>query len=52
MDPYFKEKYKLMAVNLRKQQTLNANLKAMQHINFNKILPGHTIMFLMLSIIE
>ena len=52
MDPYFKEKYKLMAINLSKQQTLNANLKAMQHINFNKILPGHTIMFLMLSIIE
>ena len=34
-----------MAINLSKQQALDANLKAMEQINFNEILPRHTIIF-------
>ena len=32
--PYFKESYKLIAVDLSKQQSLDANPNAMQQINF------------------
>ena len=32
--PCFKEKYKLIAINLSKQQALHANPKAIQQINF------------------
>ena len=32
--PYFKENYKLIAVDLSKQQALDADLKSMQQISF------------------
>ena len=32
--PYFKKYYKLIAIDLRKQQKLDANAKAIQQINF------------------
>ena len=32
--PYFKKYYKLIAIDLSKQQTLDADPKAMQQINF------------------
>ena len=32
--PYFKEYYKLIVINLTKQQKLDADPKAMQQINF------------------
>ena len=31
---YFKDSYKMIAVNLDKQQALNNNLRAIQQINF------------------
>ena len=31
---YFKETYKLIATDLKKQQALDADPKAMQHVNF------------------
>ena len=37
-DPYFKEHYKMIAINLSKQQTLDDDLKAIQPINFTRIL--------------
>ena len=37
--PCFKEHYKLIAVNLSKQQALDADLKAIQQINF----PGNLV---------
>ena len=35
--PYFKEHYKLIAIDLSKQQALDVNLKAIQQINFLEI---------------
>ena len=32
--PYFKENYKMIAIDLSKQQALNAHLRAIQQINF------------------
>ena len=32
--PYFKENYKMIAMNLRKQQALDADPRAIQQINF------------------
>ena len=34
--PYFKENYKLIAVDLNKQQALDADPKAVHEISFNK----------------
>ena len=36
--PYFKKYYKLIAIDLSKQQKLDADPKAMQQINFAEIL--------------
>ena len=49
--PYFKENYKLIAIDLSKQQAPDTDPKAIQQINFtgNLDLPGQIIMF---SIIE
>ena len=46
-DPYFKEHYKMIAINLSKQETLDDDLKAIQPINCNRILDGgrNTTMF-------
>ena len=46
--PYFKRYYKLIAVDLGRQQYLNADLKAIQQINFTGILnrvKGATMFF-------
>ena len=32
--PYFKENYKMIAIDLRKQNALDADLRANQQINF------------------
>ena len=37
---YFKENYKMVAIDLRKQQVLDADLRAIQQINFNANLDG------------
>ena len=34
--PYFKKNYKLIAINLNKQQKLNADPKTIQQINFTR----------------
>ena len=34
--PYFKDSYKMIAVNLSKQQALDADPRAMQQINFTE----------------
>ena len=33
---YFKEHYKMIAIDIRKQQALDADLEVMQQINFTK----------------
>ena len=49
--PYFKENYKVLALDLSKQQALDADPRAIQQINFTVSLDraGNTTMF---SIIE
>ena len=49
--PYFKENYKMIAIDLSKQQALDADPRAIQQINFTVSLDraGNTTMF---SIIE
>ena len=44
---YFKQSFKLIAINLTKQQALGADLKAMRWIHFTGNLdgPGQTILF-------
>ena len=47
--PYFKEHYKVIAINLSKQQTLDDDLKKIQRINFTGSLArteGETIYFI------
>ena len=48
--PYFKENYKIIAINLSKQQALDADPKAIQQINFTANLAGagNTTMYLYL----
>ena len=45
--PYFKENYKLISIDLRKQQALHANPRAIQQIDFSANLdrPVNTTMF-------
>ena len=45
--PYFKDHYKMTAVDLSKQQTLDASPRAIQQINFtaNSDRAGNTTMF-------
>ena len=49
--PYFKEHYKMIAVNSIKQQTLHADPKAMQQIYFQGSLDqdGNTTMFFIIE---
>ena len=48
---YFKNDYKMIAVDLSKQQALDADPKATQQINFpaNVITPGHTRIYFILE---
>ena len=48
---YFKENYKLIAIDLRKQQELDADPKAIQQINFTANLDrvGNTTMFFIIE---
>ena len=45
--PYFKENYKMIAVNLSRQNELDADLRAIQQINFTANLDraGNTTIF-------
>ena len=45
--PYFSEHYKLIAIDLSKQQVLDADLKLIKQINFTRNLDwdGNTTMF-------
>ena len=49
--PYFKENYKLIAIDLSKQQALDANPKAIQQINFTGNLdrPRQTTLFFIIE---
>ena len=49
--PNFKENYKMIAIDLSKQQTLDAGPRAIQQINFTANLhrAGNTTMFLLLK---
>ena len=49
--PYFKDSYKMMAVDLSKQQALDADLRANQQINFTAYLDraGNTRLFFILE---
>ena len=48
---YFKENYKLIAIDLSKQQTLDADPRAIQQINFteNFGIAGNTTMFFIIE---
>ena len=48
---YFKENYKLLTIDLSKQQTLNADPRAIQQINFTANLDrvGNTTMFFIIK---
>ena len=49
--PYFRENYKMIAIDLRKQQTLDADPRAIQQINFTANLdrPENTTMFFIIE---
>ena len=49
--PYFKENYKMIAIDLSKQQALYADPRAIQQINLTANLDraGNTAMFLLLK---
>ena len=48
---YFKENYKMIAIDLSKQQALDANPRAIQQINFTANLDraGNTTMFFIIE---
>ena len=48
---YFKENYKMIAIDLSKQQELDADPRAIQQINFTANLdrPGNTTMFFIIE---
>ena len=46
---YFKEHYKLIAIDLSKQQKLDANSKAIQQINFTENLENSTTIFFIIE---
>ena len=48
---YFKENYKIIAIDLSKQQALDANPRAIQQINFTANLDraGNTTMFFIIE---
>ena len=49
--PYFKENYKMIAIDLSKQQTFDAGPRAIQQINFTANLDraGNTTMFFVIE---
>ena len=49
--PYFKENYKMIAIDLSKQQALDADPRAIQQINFTANLDrdGNTAMFFIIE---
>ena len=49
--PYFNESYIMIAIDLRKQQPLDTDPRAIQQINFaaNSERPGNTIMFFIIE---
>ena len=49
--PYFKDSYKMIAADLRKQQALHADPRAIQQINFTANLDraGNTIIYFILK---
>ena len=47
--PYFKKNYKMIAIDLSKQQALDADPRAVQQINFTANLAGNTIMFFIIE---
>ena len=49
-NPYFKKNYKMITIDLSKQQTLDADLRAIQKINFTANLDreGHKTMLLLI----
>ena len=49
--PYFKDHYKMIAIDLGKQQALDADPRAIQQINFtaNLDLAGNTTMFFIIE---
>ena len=49
--PQFKENYKMIAIGLSKQQAIDANLRAVQKINFisNLDRAGNTAMFFIIE---
>ena len=49
--PYFKENYKMIAIDLSKQQALDADPRAIQQINFTANLDraGNTTMFVIIE---
>ena len=51
LDYYFKENYKMIATDLRKQQVLDADPRAIQQINFTANLDraGNTTMFFIIE---
>ena len=52
--PYFKEHQKVIAIDFSKQQVLDADLKAIQKINFTRNLEGagNTTMFFAIEEVE
>ena len=50
--PYFKDNYKMIAIDLSKQQALDADPKAIQHINFteNVYRAGNTRIYFILEV--
>ena len=49
--PYFKEKFKIIAIDLSKQQSLDADLRAIEQINFTTNLnrAGNTTMLFIIE---
>ena len=49
--PYFKENYKMIAIDLSKQQALDADPRALHHINFTANLDraGNSTMFFIIE---
>ena len=50
--PYFKENYKMIAVDLSRQNELDANPRAIQQINFtaNSYRAGNTTIFFIIKV--
>ena len=47
--PYFKENYKMIAIDLNRKNELNADPRAIQQINFNLNRAGNTTIFFIIA---